>query len=85
MSEFNYDTEAELFPSKRRLSRRNGVGYRKFDRAADAIQFAVEELPAEFLSGTHLLVDDERFVGAKIRDLYENEQYPLPRRLAAVS
>ena len=83
MSEFNYNTEAELFPSKRRLSRRHSVGYRKFARAAEAIRFAVEELPADFLPGTHLLVDEERFVGAKIRDLYESTDYPLPRRVAA--
>ena len=80
MSDFDYNTEAELFPSKRRLSRRSSVGYKKFEHAADAIRFAVEELPAEFLPGTHLLVEDERIVGAKIRELYESAEYPLQRR-----
>jgi hypothetical protein len=41
----------------------------------------MEELPAEFLSGTYLEVEEERFNGQQIRLLYESKDYPLPRKL----
>jgi hypothetical protein len=41
---FNYNTEAELFPSRNKRSGRRPIGYRRFGHAADAIRFAIEEL-----------------------------------------
>jgi hypothetical protein len=73
-------SEAELFPSKKRRLRREPVGYGRFARAADAIRFAIEELPAELLPEACLEVDDEIFDGDAIRRLYESDQYPLTRR-----
>jgi hypothetical protein len=40
----------------------------------------MEELPSEFLLGTYLEVEEERFNGKQIRLLYESKEYPLPRR-----
>jgi hypothetical protein len=40
----------------------------------------MEELPAEFLLGTYLEVEEERFNGKQIRSLYESKDYPLPRK-----
>lgn len=77
MSAFDYNAEAELFPS--RAVRRQPVGYRRFARAADAIRFAIEELPAQALAGAWLEVDEERFDAADIRRLYEHADYPLQR------
>ena len=51
-------------------------------RAADAIRFAIEELPPELLSGTFLEVEEERFGHDGIRLLYDDAAYPLARRAA---
>jgi hypothetical protein len=75
-------TEAELFPSKKRKLRREPVGYGRFARAADAIRFAIEELPSRLLPDACLEVDEEIFDADAIRRLYESDQYPLTRRAA---
>ena len=55
MVRFDYNAEAELFPTRTRkpgrhpIGLRQPIGYRRFAHAADAIRFAIEELPAELL------------------------------------
>jgi len=80
MNAFDYSAEAELFPSRFRMSRTQSVGYKRFARAADAIRFALEELLAESLAGASLEVGEDRFEAEGIRRLYENTAYPLVRR-----
>jgi hypothetical protein len=80
MSAFNYSSQAELFPTRNRKSRRQPLGYRRFDRAADAIRFAIEELPTQSLAGAYLEVDEQRFDSVGIRRLYDSSDYPLARR-----
>lgn len=83
MIEFDYTTEAELFPTRYRKSRRQPIAYKRFTHAADAIRFAMEELAPEQLIGAYLQVDEERYDGKAIRRLYESADYPMPRRMAA--
>jgi hypothetical protein len=77
-------SEAEAFPAGSRRHRRGPVGYRRFARAADAIRFAIEELPAELLPEACLEVDEQLFDRDGIRRLYDSNDYPLARRAAPV-
>lgn len=80
MNGFDYCASAELFTNKSKWSRRGPVGYKRFDRAADAIQFVIEGLPGESLAGAWLEVGEDRFNASDILSLYEDEAYPLDRR-----
>src|SRR5260221_60459 len=54
----------------------------RFATAAEAIRFAVEELPAMRSLGAWMQVGDQRFDGDDIQRLYESDDYPLQRRLS---
>jgi hypothetical protein len=73
---FDYSAPAELFPSRnRKIASR--VKYRRFDHAADAIRFAVEELPEPLLLGAYIEIEENRLGHKDIRALYESESFPL--------
>src|SRR5271154_1345407 len=82
MARFDYDAAAELFPTRRRLPRREPFGYKRFEQAAQAIRFAIEDLPPQCLIGAFLEVDEARYGSDEIRRLYESAEYPLARRSA---
>jgi hypothetical protein len=79
MDSFDYDAPAELFPTRGRSGARRPMSYRRFDTAALAIRFAIEELPAAMLFGAYLQIEDDRFDSGQIRALYDNAAYPLAR------
>jgi len=79
VSKFDYRAPAELFPSRNRKAKQL-VKYRRFDTAADAIQFAMEELPTPALLGAVIEINETRLSHADIRELYESPDYPLKRQ-----
>ena len=51
MPKFDYEALAELYPS-RRYAKSQQTQYRRFDRAADAIRYVIEEMPGTWLAGS---------------------------------
>jgi hypothetical protein len=71
---------AEVYACKSRGSSPRPVTYRRFSNCAEAIRFAIEELPADVLFGTVIEANERRLDAAAIRKLYESGAYPLLRR-----
>ncbi len=80
MENFNYAGAAELFASKSERLRGRTVTYRRYATGAEALRFAIEELPAALLPGTIIETDEARFDHKQIRILYDSVNYPLKRR-----
>ena len=78
MSDFDYGAPAELYPSRIKKGR-GRITYKRFDTAAEALRFAIEEIPPAVLLGAYLEVDEARFGVAEMRHLYDAEAYPLKR------
>jgi len=79
MENFDYTEAAELFIAKRSGGPRGALAYRRFASAAEAIRFAVEELPGGRILGAFMQVGDLRFDADGIRSLYAHQDYPLQR------
>jgi len=81
MKTFDYAASAELFMRSRKRGSRQQLSYRRFATAAEAIRFAIEELPAIHALGPWMQVGDERFNSDDIRRLYESTGYQRRRRV----
>lgn len=80
MPTINFDALAEFYLPKGRRHRNAPLTYKRFERAAEAVRYALEEVPPDQLVGAFLEVEDDRFDSKGIRALYESDEYPLPRR-----
>jgi hypothetical protein len=79
----DYSSAAELFAVQRHGRKRN-LFYRRFDTAAEAMRFAVEDMPAD---AANLVLETEhaRLDAASISAFYAADDFPLARRGAAAS
>jgi hypothetical protein len=81
MGRFNYNAPAELFPSRNRKAP-SKVKYRRFEKAAEAIRFAIEELAEPQLLGAYIEIESGRLGHREIRALYDSAEYPLKKKKA---
>jgi len=80
VADFDYTAPAELFIGKGRGSSGGGaMTYRRFPTSAEAIKYAVETLKPVSLSSAALVVGEDRYDGAQIRQLYDSKRYPFSR------
>jgi hypothetical protein len=77
---FDYEAVAELFPARNQKFNREFARYRRFDSAAEALRFAIEEMPPRSLAGAWLEVEEERFDADAMRRLYDSTEFPPTRR-----
>lgn len=82
MSKFDYRRPAELF-TVTSIGRQRRMGFKRFESAARAVAFAIEELEPKSLIGAALEIDDERLDHKAIRQLYDHPDYPLSRKKTA--
>jgi len=76
MTKIDYAAEAQIY-AIRRTGMKPHMTHRRFPTTAEAIKFAVEELPAN--ANVILEIDEDRFEAASIRQMYDATEYPLPR------
>jgi hypothetical protein len=79
MSRFDFSAPADLFPRRSRKGNRP-AGYRRFDTAAEAIRYAVEEMAAEYLAGAIIECEERRLDRIDILELYCSPDFPLARK-----
>ena len=79
-AKFDYALPAELFMAKRKGGARQPLGYRRFPSAAEAIRFAVEDLPAVRTLGAWMQVGDDRFDVDDIQRLYDSSDFPKKKK-----
>jgi hypothetical protein len=78
---FDFTSEADLFPDH--TSRPKHLRFRRFVHAAEAVRFAIEELPTKALNGAYMEVSEQRYGPREIRALYDSADFPL-RRAAGI-
>ena len=70
---------ADSTARKRAGSRPTGLTYQRFDTAAEAIRFAIEDLPSAAFTSCMLEASGERFGARELRALYASARYPFQR------
>ncbi len=79
-SGFDYSEPAELFGGRSWTKGRNALAYRRFDNAAEAIRYIMEELDEATQRPCILEVSEKRLTHIEVRRLYDSKNYPLERK-----
>ena len=81
MTDFNYDVPGEFYSRKSPGFRKpSGLAYQRFNTAAEAIRFAMEDISPAALGGCALVVEGERLGEKELKVLYASPNFPLSRR-----
>jgi hypothetical protein len=81
MDAFNFTAPAEIYASRGRGATKRPMTFYRFNSAAEAIRFVMEQLPPEMLMGTTMEIGEERFIGNDIKKLYHSANFPLNRAI----
>lgn len=76
ITDFDYDAPAGVF-TRMRYGRAGAAKYRRFNTAAEAIRYAVEELPKPLLPGITMEVGEDTLDHQQIIRLYEDPRFPF--------
>jgi hypothetical protein len=80
MAEVKYNSPGGIYVYKKQtMGGGKGLSYRRFKTGAEAIRFAMEDVPKSALGTCTLETDGQRFDAKDLRKLYESSLYPLPR------
>ena len=79
MKHFDYSSPAEIYAAGSKRAGRPSMTYRRFETAAKAIRYSIEELPQTGVCNVALEVDGERYHHKEILRLYDAKSYPLRR------
>jgi hypothetical protein len=79
VADFDYAAPAEMFMARAKLARRSPIAYRRFETAAEAIRFAIEQVQTSLLVGAIMEVEEQRYDHRGIRELYDRDAYPFVR------
>ena len=74
----DYNAPAEVF-AFRQTGQKRRMTHQRFATAAEALRFAVEELAPG--ANAVIEINEERFQGAALRQMYDHDDYPLTRAL----
>jgi hypothetical protein len=81
-NEFGSPADVYFSRSRGRTWNRQRLSFRRFDTLAEAVRYAVEDLP-NGLEEFFINVEDQRLDRDGARRLYESDAYPMVRRLEA--
>ena len=76
LSAFDFGAPAGVF-TRMRQGRGGAAKYRRFETAAEAIRYAVEELPSPLLPGITMEVGEDTLDHLQILRLYEDPRFPF--------
>ncbi len=75
-TDFDYSAPAGVF-TRMRYGRGGAAKYRRFNTAAEASRYAIEELPTPLLPGITMEVGEDTLDHQQIMRLYEDPRFPF--------
>ena len=76
---FDYAAPAGVFTRSGHGRRGGSAKYRRFESAAEAIRYVIEELPPPLWPGISVEIGDETLDHREVLELYSSGSYPLER------